>query len=101
MKQGKLNVFSVYLPPNATFKDEEFNEILKYPQAPIMAGDFNCKHQHRNSKITNVNGQKLDAYAMNKNVVVSAPDEDTHISAAHGTTDILDIAVLKDIKWNY
>lgn len=60
-------------------------------------GDMNAKHHTWNSKINNYKGLQLHTMAEDNNLIVIGPDEPTHIHLPTRTTDILDIAILKNI----
>lgn len=99
--EGPINVYSAYLPPSSK---AEFNEIqpLVHPTRPtIIAGDFNAKHTDWNSKTINDIGRNLKTIAEELDLHIYGPDQDTHIHSPTNATDVLDIIIHKNLKWNF
>lgn len=61
--------------------------------------DMNSNHQAWNSKTNNCKGLQLIKMAENNNLIVVGPDEPTHVHLPTGTTDILDIAIIKNVTY--
>lgn len=54
-----------------------------------------------NSKVINQQGRDLRKYLEDTNAIAIGPNEDTHIHSANGTTDVLNIAIIQNIKYNW
>lgn len=65
----------------------------------VIAGDLNAKHIQWNSKQTNQRGRRLQEYAENNEIL--GPNEDTHTHPAYDTSDVLDIAIIKNVNWTW
>lgn len=81
--------------------ESDFDQLLDPNESIILGGDLNCKHPKWNSKSTNTNGRNLDHYTNRKTLIITGPDDDTHICTASNTTDTLDIAIFKYMKWTH
>lgn len=100
--RNKINLYAAYMPPGRDFQGEELEVLLDEDTPLIIAGDLNAKHTVWNSKTTNTRGRKLIELIEEKDAAIIGPDEDTHISMANDTTDVLDVAIMKNIsqKWD-
>lgn len=99
--KGILNIYSVYLPPGDLLNTAELINLFSTTHATIAAGDLNAKHTEWNSTKSNVRGNRLKSFAEANQIIVTAPNEPTHVHEPTGSTDVLDIALLKDIPWNF
>lgn len=98
--EGKVNLFSIYIPPGDDLIFEELDKIFIDNTSPcIVAGDFNAKNTIWKCNLTNLRGKKLLDYTDQRKFTVVAPDEPTHLHSANNTKDILDIALIRNIKW--
>lgn len=99
LDHSKLVLIGGYLPPTGTLDKDELLKVLDTKQPTILAGDLNAKHVDWHSKVTNAKGRTLRDISDNNNLVVIAPRDPTHIGF-YGT-DVLDIAILKDIRQHW
>ncbi|KAK9881891.1 hypothetical protein WA026_018088 [Henosepilachna vigintioctopunctata] len=95
------NIYSIYKSPLKEMKEEDIKKIFKSKVPTIAAGDINAKHTDWNCRVSNTSGRILSEIIEKHNIILAAPNEHTHISSNAGTTDILDIALMKNIRWNY
>ncbi|GJQ75146.1 hypothetical protein Trydic_g9754 [Trypoxylus dichotomus] len=93
---GPLDICAAYLPPSKDIIDEDFDRIFGTNNSTVLMGDLNAKHPSWNAKVTNSKGLALQQLAQDGGFLVLGPDEPTHIHAPTGTTDVLDVAVLKN-----
>lgn len=99
--KGPLLVWASYCSPNSTLDPNDVRLFFPDRSATIMAGDLNAKHPDWNSKSRNTRGQHLKQMADQNNIVVIGPEDPTHIHSANNTTDVLDIALLKNVPFEH
>lgn len=93
----QIQFFACYNPPSKSLLADDLNVIFNPFQTVIAAGDFNAKHSEWGCRASNTRGRSLKDYADRNNVTIMAPDEPTHYHPSSGTSDILDIAVIKNV----
>lgn len=96
-----ITLHSAYLSPGKHLIKEELAKIFDDNSANLLLGDLNSKHADWNSRATNTRGILLQTLAEELQLNVDAPEEPTHIHAPTGSTDVLDITVMKHIRSNY
>ncbi|GJQ67519.1 hypothetical protein Trydic_g8332 [Trypoxylus dichotomus] len=69
--RGIVEIHSCYGPPGSVLSEADFRAVFGAGHPTTLAGDLNC------------------------------PEEDTHIHIPTGSTDVLDIAVVKDVTTPY
>lgn len=100
-KKGPMNLHAGYSQPRNNIEEDDLKQIFNTNETTILAGDLNAKHTTWHSKITNTKGRALKKVAFDNNLLVDAPDEDTHIHEPTKTTDVLDIIVTKNVILDY
>lgn len=98
---SSLQVYSIYIPPGIDLPATELDTLLETGNPAIFGEDFNAKHALWNSKTQNQRGKQLAEYVEDRQLMVTAPPSATHISTAHNTTDVLDIALIRDVTFNW
>ncbi|GJQ65688.1 hypothetical protein Trydic_g7774 [Trypoxylus dichotomus] len=99
--RGVVEIHSCYGPPGSVLSEADFRAVFGAGHPTILAGDLNCKHKSWNSKTTNTRGRQLAKIANKYDLNVEGPEEDTHIHIPTGSTDVLDIAVVKNVTTPY
>lgn len=99
--KGPITLHAAYSPPNSNIEETDLDTAFCTQQATILAGDLNAKHHNWNSKITNSKGRQLKTLAERKLITIDAPTDDTHIHTPTGTSDVLDIALLRNLTVTY
>lgn len=94
---GPIRFISAYHPPQRRLCECDLDAVLDSDSPTIIAGDLNAKHTDWNSRSTNTKGRVLQKYADDKDIVIMGPDEPTHFATC-GTSDVLDIAILKGVS---
>lgn len=100
-KHGKFNLYTVYKPPNKPMEEADIKKLFSEDLPTIIAGDLNAKHTEWGCRATNKQGRQLRKITDDNQLTIIAPDEPTHTHPKTQTTDILDIAILKEVPWNY
>lgn len=96
---GPLNIVSAYGRPNQKLHTEDISALLQQTTPTIIAGDLNAKHRSWNSRTNNNRGMSLYKHSQQFNYVVAGPIDPTHHpSDPHKQSDILDIAILNNVK---
>lgn len=90
-------IVSAYCPPAKRLLSPDLDAFFGRHPHVIVAGDLNAKHRNWNSWRANASGNILDRYATTNNLFVHGPDRPTHYGAV-GRPDVLDIAIVKDIR---
>lgn len=76
--------------------------LLNLGNTSIIAGDFNAKHQLWNSSKNTYVGIKLEKFLRAKHdVLATASPEPTRFDSCTGLWDTIDLALFKNIKWNF
>ncbi|GJQ79633.1 hypothetical protein Trydic_g16474 [Trypoxylus dichotomus] len=77
---------------------EDMDSISQFPRF-LIAGDFNAKHSHWNSRCLNANGRALWRWQlMNPTVNITSPEDHTSCLLSGGRGDVIDIMITKGIK---
>ncbi|KAK9887253.1 hypothetical protein WA026_021104 [Henosepilachna vigintioctopunctata] len=100
-RNGDLICYAVYNPPGTTITDVDIKKLFRHNIATIAAGDLNAKHRAWNSRVTNAAGKQLLEIANENDLIIAAPSEHTHLCTGTNTTDLLDIAVIQNVRWAY
>ena len=91
---NKLILASAYLPPSTTLSPSDLEAICASQDAVIFTGDLNCKHAIWNNASTNMNGNTLFSYFLNKANTINYPNQPTHFPHnAPPPPSVLDIAL--------
>ncbi|GJQ88591.1 hypothetical protein Trydic_g19313, partial [Trypoxylus dichotomus] len=99
--RGVVEIHSCYGPPGSVLSEADFRAVFGAGHPTILAGDLNSKHKNWNSKTTNTRGRQLARIATKYGLTVEGPEDETHIHIPTGSTDVLDIAVVKNITTPY
>ncbi|GJQ68734.1 hypothetical protein Trydic_g17266 [Trypoxylus dichotomus] len=99
--RGVVEIRSCYGPQGSVLSEADFRAVFGAGHPTILAGDLNCKHKSWNSKTTNTRRRQLAKIANKYDLTVESPEEDTHIHIPTGSTDVLDIAVVKNVTTPY
>ena len=91
-------IASVYNSPSKPIDTTDIDKLLDIKPSAILAGDLNAKHNNWNSKTANTRGNKLNRHCARRGYVIAAPTEPTHFVG--NSSDVLDIAIIKDINAN-
>ncbi|KAG5895938.1 hypothetical protein JTB14_016340 [Gonioctena quinquepunctata] len=98
-RSGPLRLISAYNPPRNRLLPEALDVLLMETDQPVLVmGDLNAKHVQW-SRVTNVNGRRLREHSDRYEYQVLAPDEPTHFGPYR--PDVLDIALARNITWNW
>ncbi|GJQ70100.1 hypothetical protein Trydic_g22573 [Trypoxylus dichotomus] len=100
-KRGIIALYAVYSSPQNNIEEADIDAIFNSHHPTILAGDLNSKHPQWNSKTLNRKGKQLKRIADERNLSVDAPTEDTHIYTPTGSTDVLDLVILKNVTTPY
>lgn len=92
-------MYSVYTSPGPDLPASQLTELLQQDTPTLIAGNLNAKHANWNSKTPNTRGSKLNKLLKKQGAIAIGPPEDTHINLATNSTDVLDIAIIKNVKW--
>lgn len=95
---GPINIITAYLSPNKNLEKTEIETIFDSNTPTLLMGDLNAKHPLWNSTCTNTKGTQLHKITQDLDLITIGPDEHTHIHANNGSTDTLDIAIMKNIS---
>lgn len=96
---GKTTVASVYCPPIHSNKKEIFmNFFSTLGNKFIVGGDFNAKHSHWGSRLTNTKGRSLLSALLEKNIQFVSTGEPTYWPTdPNKIPDLIDFLVYKGI----
>ncbi|GJQ79219.1 hypothetical protein Trydic_g5464 [Trypoxylus dichotomus] len=83
-KRGIIALYAAYSSPHDNIKEADIDAVFNSHQPTILAGDLNSKHPQWNAKTLN-----------------HAPTEDIHIHTPTGSTDVLDLVILKNVTTPY
>lgn len=98
--EGNINIHAIYIPPGNDLPENDLQEIFRTDTPTVAAGDYNAKNTEWYSNVNNNRGQLLKKFIDLHQLDVLSSDEATHIDAAHQSTDVLDIAVVKNVTWH-
>lgn len=100
---GHLRLISVYKRPTTRLNVADIDILLASPIPTVLMGDFNSKHPSWNSLTANTAGNALRDHADRSTYVVAGPVDPTHfpLGGAVGRPDVLDIALLANIRCSY
>lgn len=100
-KKQPISIWSAYCSPNETLDPNQISALFRSTKATILAGDLNAKNKIWNSKTNNTRGRILKQMADQQNIIITAPEDPTHIHTPNNTTEVLDIALLKNLSLEY
>ncbi|GBN77947.1 putative RNA-directed DNA polymerase from transposon X-element [Araneus ventricosus] len=92
----KITVSSIYRPPRGFISKDELNRIFSSNNNCIVVGDFNAKHRAWSLGRRNKNGNIINDYICNNNLILLAPPESTHFPHNSNNPSTLDFGVLKN-----
>lgn len=95
--RGPLHLVSVYNAPNNALNTDDLELVFNSSPRLLIAGDLNAKSAEWDCRSPNTNGRILSQFAAVHDLHISAPSEPTHICLQHNNSDILDIAVSKNL----
>ncbi|ERL90583.1 hypothetical protein D910_07930 [Dendroctonus ponderosae] len=95
MENSQILIISAYKPPHKRTTELDYSNLLNRNIPTLLAGGLNSKNTSWGCRKTNPEGRKLLNYAQDLQFQIHAPSEPTHYD--HNTSDILDIAISKDI----
>ncbi|GJQ65514.1 hypothetical protein Trydic_g7615 [Trypoxylus dichotomus] len=90
-----------YQAPQNNIEEADIDGVFNSQQSTILAGDLNSKHPQYNSNTLNRKGKQLKKIADERKLTVDGPTEDTHIHTSTGSTDVLDLVILKNVTTSY
>lgn len=96
-EQGPVKIVSAYQTCTKSLVVADFVRVLDSNIPVIVAGDLNAKHPSWNSTKVNKRGRELFAYVEASNVLALGPKDHTHFPTNGDQSDVLDIALTKDI----
>ncbi|GJQ77498.1 hypothetical protein Trydic_g20889 [Trypoxylus dichotomus] len=100
-KRGIIAPYAAYSSPQNDIEEADIDAVFNSHHPTILAGDLNSKHPQWNSKTLNRKGKQLKKISDERNLTVDAPTEDTHIHTPTGSTDVLDLVILKCVATPY
>ncbi|KAK9708144.1 Endonuclease-reverse transcriptase [Popillia japonica] len=80
-------IVGYYNSPSRRLCAVQLESIFRMSRKVILAGDFNATHGNWGCSRNNVNGNALNAFINNSDVLLHFPDEPTH-TPANGTTPL-------------
>ncbi|GBN78129.1 putative RNA-directed DNA polymerase from transposon X-element [Araneus ventricosus] len=90
----QITVSSFYRPPHSIISTDELNRIFNSNNKCIVDVDFNAKH---NTCRRNKNGNIINDYICNNNLILLAPSEPTHFPR-NSNNPIIDFGILKNFS---
>ncbi|GBN51325.1 putative RNA-directed DNA polymerase from transposon X-element [Araneus ventricosus] len=94
----QITVSSIYRPPHGIISTDELNRIFNSNNKCIAVGDFNAKHSAWSLGRRNQNGNIINDYICNNNLILLAPPEPTHFPHNGNNPSTLDFGVLKNFS---
>ena len=95
-----VKILAAYLSPSRPLIGADLAACFGGGLPALMAGDFNAKHVDWNSRLTTRWGKLLRDYADENSCLIFGPDTPTtNPYNPSATTDVLDIAVTKDLPF--
>ena len=98
-----INIAAIYCPPKYQLKREDYKAMIqKLGTTFIIGGDFNAKHTHWGSRLTNTKGRELLEAGLSSNCVFLSGRSPTYWPAdPNKTPDLIDFFISKGIAENY
>ncbi|GJQ88084.1 hypothetical protein Trydic_g13096 [Trypoxylus dichotomus] len=100
-KKDITALYAAYSSPQNDIEEADIDAVFNAHHPTILAGDLNSKHPQCNSQTLNRKGKQLIKNSDERNLTVDAPTEDTHIYTPTGSTDVLDLVILKSVTTPY
>ncbi|GJQ68336.1 hypothetical protein Trydic_g16930 [Trypoxylus dichotomus] len=100
-KRGIIALYAVYTSPENNIEEADIDAVFNSHRPTILERHLNSKHRQWNSKTVNRKGKQLKKIADERNLTVDAPTEYTDIHTPTGSTDVLDLVILKKITTPY
>ncbi|GJQ70067.1 hypothetical protein Trydic_g22546 [Trypoxylus dichotomus] len=97
----KRTLYAAYSSPQNNIEETDIDAVFNSQHPTILTGDLNSKHLQWNSKTLNRKGKQLKTIVDERNLTVDAPTEDTHIHTPTGSTNVLDLVILKNVTTPY
>ncbi|GBM74247.1 RNA-directed DNA polymerase from mobile element jockey, partial [Araneus ventricosus] len=94
----QITVSSIYRPPQGIISTDELNRICNSNNKCIAVGDFNAKHSAWSLGRRFQNGNIINDYICNNNLILLAPPEPTHFPHNGNNPSTLDFGVLKNFS---
>lgn len=100
---GYLNVSAIYCPPKHKISDEMYAEFFStLGHRFIAGGDWNAKHTHWGSRLTNTRGRQLKKSIESMNLLTISTSEPTYWPTdPNKIPDLLDFFVTKGLNRHY
>lgn len=100
-KTGPLRLIAAYCRPRTKLLPADIETLLDSNYPTIIGGDLNAKHPSWNSRVANIHGRTLLALSRRSDFTVAGPQEPTHLHIPTGLADVLDIAVVKNLRHSF
>ncbi|GBN97303.1 putative RNA-directed DNA polymerase from transposon X-element [Araneus ventricosus] len=94
----QITVSSIYRPPRGFISKDELSRIFSSNNNCIAVGDFNAKRRAWSLGRRNQNGNIINDYICNNNLILLAPPEFTHFPHNSNNRSTLDFVVLKNFS---
>ena len=105
MMGKRVNICSLYLPPNEVIPRQEIENLVKQlPKPFLLLGDFNAHSRLWFDRRDCARGKVLQKIIEDRDIFLLDQDKATHISRAHQTTSHIDLSVvsldiIEDFDW--
>lgn len=94
-----LRLYAIYRPPGPVGNlKREVEALLNSDMPTILAGDWNAKHPDWHASTINPAGRTLHQAALDHDFCTSGPGEPTRYGVAHGSEDVLDFVIHKNVQ---
>ncbi|GJQ88044.1 hypothetical protein Trydic_g12966 [Trypoxylus dichotomus] len=90
-------LYAAYSSPQNDIKEADIHAVFNSHHPTSLTGDLKSKYPQWDSKTLNRKGKQLKENSDERNLTVDAPTEDTHIHTPSGSTDVLDLVILKNL----
>lgn len=96
--RGTMAITSAYHPPGSKLLAADLDKVVDMHTPALTCGDLNAKDRAWGCHATTTSGTTLHDHSAAKGYEILAPDEPTHFPGGDGRPDILDLALLHDIR---
>ncbi|GJQ70782.1 hypothetical protein Trydic_g710 [Trypoxylus dichotomus] len=100
-KIGIIALFAAYSSPQNDREEADIDAVFNSHHPTILSGDLNSKHPQWNSITLNRKEKQLKKNSNERSLNIDAPTEDTRIHTPTGSTDVLDLIILKNVTTPY
>lgn len=98
IKFKNMHIFNFYNTFTSKINCMELNSLLSHNNKTVIIGDFNSKHRNWNCYKNDVNGNKLNNFINNNNILHHYPQNNhTHIPSNGNRASTIDFALSKNI----